>query len=671
MAASYTIELKDKETIENQKGVSMKSYSFSVFNLLLLLSVSCQIFASTPYFNARSQSANLALDMVGQEGYINRYQSSEESKDSNYTVLSFTPAYFQSFRGDDIACCIFGPDLVKCGDCSQLTISGSAVSNRGACDWLADYFGLPTDFQSTVRFKPRIRNVLVDASFYLGLDEWWHPGMFFKLHAPFVNTRWDLDYCETFSSKGVNNHPFGYFNSQNTGNTQGVARSKLLNSFEEFVSDCKVPDLTPTIVIEPTDVDRPVLSTTVFEPLQYARIAGCNCAPLTRSGLADLRFTLGYNAYMSDTFHVGFGLTGAAPTGNRPHGEFAFEPMVGNGNHWELGGQFTSHYEFWRSENEEKSFTGYFDINLTHMFTARQTRTFDLKDKPNSRYMLAQKLGKPSFALYYSPTFNVGNAREKVVLDTSFKDIFTPVANLSTVDVNVNIGVQVDMVLMLNYTSRNISVDFGYNLWARTCERIKLNCKCPTKLDDGKTWALKGDAHVYGFCSDASPTVDPALPIALSGTQSNATIHAGTNVQAAQDFNLNATRNPGVDSARPAVFDAGGADCSITNVPSGSDQTLTSKTPVFLSDCDLDFDAAATKGLSHKLFAHFSYKWIDKNAYVPFVGLGFSGEFADTSADCCKTDKTEKDCKPKCKEGCERCGLSQWGVWVKGGVSFD
>ena len=646
----------------------MKSHCSRFFTILLLLTVSCRIFAATPYFNARSQSANLALDMVGQEGYINRYQS-----DGNYTVLSFTPAFFQSFRADDIACCIFGPDLIKCGDCSQLTISGSAVSDRGSCDWLADYFGLPTDFKSTVQFKPRIRNVLVDASFYFGLDEWWHPGMFFKVHAPFVHTRWDLDYCETFSAKGVNNHPFGYFNSQNSGSTQGVARSKLLNSFEEFVSDCKVPDLTPTIVMDPNDTDRPVLNTTVFEPLNYARIAGCNCAPLTRSGLADLRFTLGYNAYMSDTLHVGFGLTGAAPTGNRPHGEFVFEPMVGNGNHWELGGQFTSHYEFWQSEDEEKSFTGYFDINLTHMFTARQTRTFDLKGKPNSRYMLAQKLGKPSFALYYAPAFGTTNTNANFVPDASFKNIFTPAANLTTVDVDVNIGAQIDMVVMLNYTSKNVSFDFGYNLWARTCERIKLNCKCPTKLNDGKTWALKGDAHVYGFCSSANPDFVPHLPIALSGTQSNATIHAGTNVQAAKDFNLNTTRNPGVDSARPAVnldFNENSV-CQILNTPSGSDQTMTSKVPVFLSDCDLDFDAAATKGLSHKVFVHFSYKWLDKDDYVPFVGLGASGEFADTSADCCKTDKTKKDCKPKCKEGCDRCGLSQWGVWVKGGVSFN
>jgi len=657
----------------------MKSqYVRSIAFLLFLLAFSNNQFGATPYFNARSQSANLALDMVGQEGYINRYKP-----DGNYTVLSFTPAFFQSFRGSDIACCLFSPDLVKCGDCSQITISGSGRSDRGSCDWLADYFGLPTDFKSTIQFKPRVRNVLVDASFYFGLDEWCHPGMFFKVHAPFVHTRWELGFCENVADKGSANHPYGYFNSQNAGSTQGVARDNLLNSFEAFAVECKVPDLTPTIVMDSDDTDRPVLNTTTFQPLKYARIAGCNCEPLKRNGLADLRFTLGYNAYMGERYHIGFGLTGAAPTGNRPNGEYAFEPMIGNGNHWELGGQLTSHYEFWASEDEEKSVTGYFDINLTHMFTARQTRTFDLKDRPNSRYMLAEKLGAPagrSDGVYYSQVFGTNVLDSDFVPAASFKDVFTPVANLSTVDVDVNIGVQVDMVLMLNYTSNNLSFDFGYNLWARSCERIKLNCKCPTKLDDGKTWALKGDAHVYGFCN-ASSTFSPDWPVALSGTQSKATIHAGTNTQAAIDYSLSASRNPGVDSARPAVNIGPSEDCTIMNVPMGEDsrgQTLTSKDPIFLSNCDLDFDAAATKGLSHKLFGHFSYQWLNKETYVPFLGFGVSGEFLNTSAKCCKVDQcsdsstsSSKNCNKKCDTGCDRCGLSQWGVWVKGGFSFD
>ena len=55
-------------------------------------------------------------------------------------------------------------------DTRSINISGSAIANRGANDWLADYFGLPRDFQSTVIFKPTISNYILDFSFYAGLD---------------------------------------------------------------------------------------------------------------------------------------------------------------------------------------------------------------------------------------------------------------------------------------------------------------------------------------------------------------------------------------------------------------------------------------------------------------------------------------------------------------------
>jgi len=760
-----------------------------VLSLLLISSSSAMLAHSeaTPYFNARSQSANLALEMVGQEGYINRYES-----DGNYTVFSLTPAYQQSFRQGDIACCLFGSDLVKSGDCSQLNISGSQVPNRGSKDWLADYFGLPTDFKSTIQFNPRISNVLVDANFFFGLDEWWHPGMYFRMHIPFVHTRWELDYCET-SSKGVKDHPFGYFSGNNPTefSTTGIGNknSELLSKASDFFSDCKAPNLSNKLLNGPiTTFNKDLPSTAcddliaqldtityndciVFEPLNYARWAGCDCSPLTKSGVADWRFTLGYNAYMSDKFHVGFGLTGAAPTGNRPHGQFLFEPIIGNGNHWELGGQFTSHYRFCRSEDENKGFTAYLDVNLTHLFKTRQTRSFDLKGKPNSRYMLAQKFGETTTlgtaALQRClRNTNESGLRGTVLTDVrespaQFKNVFAPVANLTTVDVDVNIGAQIDLALMLNYTSCNWSFDLGYNLWARTCERIKLNCKCPTRLADGHTWALKGDAHVYGAyagetaanqctpnCSSESNNVSfvmrlaPNTPYPLGATQSKSTIHKGTNdtnnAVASYGIDNNPTPptrqtffNQGIDNPRTAIardHQSMAANYSDITDP-GTDQNwlrsennaytqlagtntafnnnidplvanqliMSSQCPVFITEDDIDFDGAATKGLSHKVFGHVSYQWINSERdYTPFLGFGGSGEFASNSGDCCPTScptttssssssstscstssstccKTDcnTSCKDSCKLGCKRCALSQWSVWIKGGVSFN
>ena len=74
-------------------------------------------------------------------------------------------------------------------------------------------------------------------------------------------------------------------------------------------------------------------------------------------------------------------MIGAAPTGKRPKAEYLFEPMVGNGGHWEVGAAFTSHMLFWSSESGESHAGGYLDVNVTHLLKAHQKRCFDLCNK--------------------------------------------------------------------------------------------------------------------------------------------------------------------------------------------------------------------------------------------------------------------------------------------------
>jgi len=83
-------------------------------------------------------------------------------------------------------------------------------------------------------------------------------------------------------------------------------------------------------------------------------------------------------------------------------------------------------------------------------------------------------------------------------------------------------------------------------------------------------------------------------------------------------------------------------------------QTSSSVDPVFLS-CD-DLDTCKTpSALSHKVFAHFGYAWKDdmeQEEWIPFLGLGGEAEFAGKT---CGNYST----------------LSQWGIWLKGGLAFD
>jgi len=646
-------------------------------NIALLLSFSASLLADSctsvaPYFSVRSQSVNQPRLMVGMVDQVHRIDI-----EKFYGTFSIIPGYSQSFRDSSIAKCLFGRSLQTCGDCPAIKISGSQVSDRGSCDWLADYFGLSPKFQSTVRFEPKIKTATVDFAFHVGLDEW-VSGLWLRVWAPFVHTRWDLNVCESSVTKGDIGYDAGYFTGTTDDPFGAVPVDNLLNNALAFFRQGKTPNLGTGFT---------------FEPLRSCKWGDCGCdGALTQDGLADLRFGLGWNFFQDDDYHIGLGIMAAAPTGNRPDGTVLFEPMVGNGNHWEVGAMWTSHVIFWRSEDEDNHLGGYLDANITHLFKTSQKRCFDLCGKPMSRYMLAEKMktsvvdlaGADMQAADTSVTGQTG-----VKPTHQFDNKYAPVGNLTCSEVDVSIGVQADVVAMLNYTHGGFSFDVGYNLWARSCEKIELNCDCPPRISK-ELWALKGDARTYGFQpATANP---PAAAIPLSATESKATIFKGTN----QGMTDGLKFNLGVDApkfAQVAEITTGQSIQYKTPSTDIMDQVKTSVQPILIKQGDINLNGARTKGLSHSLFMHFSYAWVDNEDWTPSLGIGFQGEFANNSGDCNKCCPTNAPCSitcppstnPSCStpcstnpssscgccDSCKRCALSQWSVFVKGGIFFN
>lgn len=632
-------------------------------SLALLLCVSASLLADScstsvaPYFSIRSQSVNLPRTMVGQVDHVNRFDM-----EKFYGSFAVVPGYSQSFRDEAIARCLFGNSLNCANDCAQITISGRDASNRGSCDWLADYFGLPRDFKSTVTFKPKIKTFTMDFSLYVGLDEW-VSGLWFKAWAPFVHTRWDLNACESVSAEGTAVHTAGYFSSAQ------VTRSNLLSNAMDFFRNGKVPT-----------INNGNEGTITFEKLRSCKWGDCGCdGDLTENGLADLRFGLGWNFFQDEDYHIGLGIMAAAPTGNRPEGCYLFEPMVGNGNHWEVGAMWTSHVIFWRSEDDEKHFGGYLDANITHLFKTRQKRCFDLCGKPMSRYMLAEGLTSTVSDLYASSA--QGDGAVGTAPSHQFANKYAPVGNLTCSDVDVSVGVQADVVAMLNYTSGGFSFDLGYNLWARSCEKIEFDCDClPRIAKSTELWALKGDARVYGFVQNNTTAIK------LSGSNSNATIFKGSNA----GLTTGSDRNFGVDNP---LFAQNAATASMFtnqinrdasyNTGGSAIQMQTSKDPVLLSKDNINLQGARTKGLSHSVFAHFNYSWLNNEDWTPFLGIGMQAEFSNNSGDCktscsTSTSTSSTSCSTSCDssstsccDDCHRCSVSQWSVFVKGGISFN
>ncbi len=607
-------------------------------------------FTPTPYIAFRSQSVDAARELVGLTQHINL------ANNNNYYTGAITPVFTRSFDANRIADCLFGQDLAS-ETLSAINITGSGFEDRDACkDWLADYFGLPRDFNATIRFEPIIDNIMADLYLYAGLNHLLC-GLYFTLHAPIVYTNWDLNFVDVVGKEGDANHPSGYFNQVVGADNIGVPRGDLLDNFTQFAFKQKTPDLGQEISMCPLQNARMV-------PKRY------RCLKSTTQ-LSDLQAVLGWNMIQKRWYHFGAGIRAVAPTGNAPKGTYVFEPIVGNGKHWELGMQLWGHYTLWHSENEERSWMLYGLANITHMFNARQERVFDLCGKPNSRYMLAERVDAPAGFLRAALLENDLDPDNLFVPSAAFANVFCPVANLTKRAVNVSVAVQADMVAMLTYTKRELNFDLGYNCWLRSCEKIT-RAKNICSLPDN-TWALKGDAYVYGFSfEDMSP--ENNTPVALSATQSKATIHEGTNnfvdlsgTGGGVD-GMRPTRNPGVDNRYFAAAALPSGDVVLndrtTNAIVPGQQTNTSYNPIYISEQQLDLCNAATKGISHTIFVHLSRSWTSypNECFVPFFGGGGFIEFGQTDAKQGTTGHVR---------GCQTCALSQWGVWLKGGVTFN
>lgn len=623
----------------------------------------------------RSQSVDSARELAGWTNHINLFDMG-----GLYGTFAMTPEYTQSFRNGRIASCIFGQAVNNAANCAtdcnnndgvSFNVTGSRVANRGTNDLLADYFGLPTDYSSVVTVKPKIQNFIWDFDLYLGLDEWLC-GLWFRIHAPVVYAKWKLNLCENPSNSGTLGYDAGYFAPA------AVPLANLNKSFTTFLAG-KVPTLNNNVVFEPLARDIVPLSGN-----------DCNnsCSSSHTTKLSDIQAALGWNFWQDEDYHVGLGIRASAPTGTRiGSNNLLFQPVVGNGHHWELGGMFTSHYTFWRSCDYDQSFGLYVDLNVTHLFNTRQCRTFDITGAGQlSRYALAEQ--------FTSTVTNSLQSSTGTLATSQFNNVFSPVANLSTASVKVSIPYQVDMTAMFNYTNCGFAWDLGYNLWAVGCEKIKLCSNNAIVTAD--TWALKGDAYVYGFQNiSTSPTGYEAQ--ALSATETGtcaapaATIYSGTNVTAAFPASTVANlANPRVDNAALASGDVTGLGVSplylLNSGTTGANtRQHTSIQAIFLDDTRLDVNGARRKALTNKVFTNFSYTWEDCDCWIPYLGIGGFAEFGSNNCN----SNCDTGCNTSCNTttacattsacgtsdcdngGCRSCALSQWGIWLKGGVSFN
>jgi hypothetical protein len=550
-----------------------------------LLSISnLHSFGDKTIFGIRSQGLDGVRELTGWQQIIYKYD-----QNNNYGTLAMVAEYTRSFRPQEIAQFLFG------GSC--LRFSGSRAE-RKVGDILADYFGLPTSFSSDVSFSPHISNTIIDFNWFQAFDAYL-PGLFIMVHLPIVHTKWNLYGQEVNINTGTAFYPAGYMSDAN------IPASNL-----------------------PQSVTQALRGNTIFgdmdQPLRYGKVFGRQ----TRSRIAELTATLGWN-YNQPNYHVGLSFRVGAPTGNPTTAEFIFESIVGNRHHWDVGGGFSAHGIMWHNKDEGRRLGLYFDAHISHLCESQQKRSFDFTKNGNgSRYILLQQIESPAQDLLLNG----------VAATNQYIGNLTPAINYTTFDTKISIGMQADIVLKLAYQRDGFEVDFGYNFWANSKEKLH----CRDRFIENR-FALKGDAQIYGFTAGD-------MAVAVNATQSMATILGGQKGGNANFANTNAD-NPALASTAAGILNQlNSTDSGTLSIP--QIQISGSSPAILLQDSDINNESGILpRAWSNKIFVYMGNIWNNRDDIDPYFGMGLSGEFAHTNT-------------------CNNAACSQWAFWFKAGLSY-
>ena len=323
-----------------------------------------------------------------------------------YSKLSLSLFYFQSTKGSKIGR-YFGTN-----EKNNVVISDRNSSMDVYHDYLVHRGGTPGGRIANVSFNPKTTYFGAVVSFLYDFSKILK-NFYFKINVPINTVKNNI--AMGFSSQGYDNDE----DSQ-------MIKKYLEGTYNDLTNQANLQDY-----------------------LTHAKI----CGSKSKSGISDLNFILGYRILDKKNEDSVFKLGLIVPLGNKAKGEYLFEPILGNGNHWAVNIGFDGYFRILDHENSDLNFV--FDLDYKYLFENTQKRTLSIKGANWGQYYL---LGKKSSAT------NVP---------------LTPAANVLTRDVLVSPGslINCDIKLLLNY--KKFCFDLGYGFLFREAESVKLKDSFP------------------------------------------------------------------------------------------------------------------------------------------------------------------------------------------------
>lgn len=197
---------------------------------------------------------------------------------------------------------------------------------------------------------------------------------------------------------------------------------------------------------------------------KFGKITEC---AMKKTGLGDIEAKVGYEWLQHEPVHMEsyFGLI--IPTGNKNEGEFVFEPIVGRGKYFGIMLGSSLGLEIWTSEDGDKNLRYELANHYEVLFKRDQKRSFDLKNKPWSRYLPVyanQEEAAAAAALVAGPN------------PLFAQNVSTPGINVFTQEVQVTPGLTTDINTAFVFTWKKFQAEAGYNFLAKRAEKVELDC---------------------------------------------------------------------------------------------------------------------------------------------------------------------------------------------------
>lgn len=369
-------------------------------------------------------------------------------KDGYHGTLQLVPFGGRSTRASDLAA-YFSIDYKP-----VLFISENLTDT---CDIFSEHLNIYTQqlgtpppanyFQSQISFEPRRNIAGLGVSYRQGFahrDD--GKGFFFEMSFPFEEVKTSMHLGETIITNGG-----------------GPEECATLTPQAPGVPFLQCP-LQSAIAIngQPTPPVGSVCAAFAQPAWAFGRIENDGHYN-SKSGVGDVDLLIGYDVINSDCCYFSSHLGVLAATGNKPEGILMFEPIVGYNKTTAIryGGQFG--LELWTHATKDRSMWFYFQSEFFFHLTNTQTRSFDLKNKPWSRYM----------QVYSSQE----QANEAYLTGNDF--LHTPGINVFTQEAKVKAGTSRTYNSGLAFNSKGLQAELGYTFNARPAECVELKCEFP------------------------------------------------------------------------------------------------------------------------------------------------------------------------------------------------